>query len=82
MELGWLRGLRAILLDVPLVSTVIASPSLFTWVPLGILLRLFQSRSNSHAGDSVFPWYFFFFFGSYFPLILYHNIPSEPAATV
>ena len=79
MELGWLRGLRAVLLEVPLLSLVIASPSLFTWIPLGILLRLFESRSNSHAGALVFPWSFFC---SYFPHILYHNTPSEPAATV
>ena len=34
--LGRLRCLRAIPLEVPLLSTVIASPCLFTWVPLGI----------------------------------------------
>ena len=33
---GRLRCLRAILLEVPLPSTVIASPSFFSWVPLGI----------------------------------------------
>ena len=35
-ELGQLRCLRAIPLEMPLLSTIIASPSLFTWVPLGI----------------------------------------------
>ena len=35
-ELGRLRCLRAIPLEMPLLSTIIASPSLFTWVPLGI----------------------------------------------
>ena len=33
---GQLRYLRAILLEMPLFSTVITSPSLFTWVPLDI----------------------------------------------
>ena len=54
----------------------------FHLVPLGILLRLFQSRSNSNAGASVFPWSFFFFASYFPPHILYHNIPSEPVATV
>ena len=45
---GQLRFLRAIQLEVPLLSTVIASPSLFTWVPLGIFLRLFKNGSDSH----------------------------------
>ena len=62
----------------PLLSTIITSPSLFTWVPLGIFLRLCRSRSNTHAGVSAFPWSFF---ASYFPPhILYSNIPSEPVA--
>ena len=39
---GWLICLRAIPLEVPLLSTVIANPSLFTWVPLGIFLWLFK----------------------------------------
>ena len=52
---GWLRCLRAILLEMPLLSTVITSSSLFTLVPLGIFsLRLFQSKSYSHLGASVF----------------------------
>ena len=46
---GWLRSLRAILLEMPLLSTVIASPSLFTWDPLGIFLRLFKNVFHSHG---------------------------------
>ena len=46
---GRLRCLRAILLEVPLLSTVIASPSLFTWAPLGIFLRLFKNIFHSHG---------------------------------
>ena len=45
IEKGQLRFLRAIPLEVPLLSTVIASPSLFTWVPLDIFLRLFKKGS-------------------------------------
>ena len=45
---GWLRCLRAILLEMPFLSTVIASLSLFTWVPLGIFLRLFKNGFHSH----------------------------------
>ena len=78
---GRLRCLRAILLEMPLLSSAITSPSLFTWVSLGIFLRLFQSSSNSHC------WGFSLSSGSFFascfpPCILYHNIPSEPAVTV
>ena len=36
MELGGLRCLRAIPFEMPLVSIVIASLSLFTWDPLGV----------------------------------------------
>ena len=73
---GLLRCLKAIPLKMPLLSTVITSLSLFTWVPLGIFLRLFQSGSNSHCwGFSLLP-------GSFLPpRNLYHNIPSKPAAT-
>ena len=46
---GRLRCQRAIPLDMPLLSTVIASPSLFTWVPLGIFLRLFKNGFHSHC---------------------------------
>ena len=46
---GRVRCLRAILLEVPLLSTVIASPSLFTWLPLDIFLfRLIHSSFHSH----------------------------------
>ena len=39
---GQLRCLRATSLEMPFLSTIIASSSLFTWVPLGIFLfRLF-----------------------------------------
>ena len=61
---GWLRCLRVIPLEMPLLSTVIKSPSLFNWVPLEIFLRLFQSMSNSHCwGFSLLPvpflpWFF------------------------
>ena len=81
MELGQLRCLRAFLLEMPFLSTVITSPSLFTWVSLGILLRLFQSRYNSLCwGFSLLP--DFFVFSYFIPYILYHNILSEPAVTV
>ena len=52
-EPGWLRYLRAILLDRPLLFIAITSPSSpgFLWA---FFRRLFQSRSNSHAGASVF----------------------------
>ena len=49
MEPGRLRCLRAIPLEMPLLSTAIASPSLFTWVPLGIFLRLFKNGFHSHC---------------------------------
>ena len=79
---GRLRCLKAVLLEMPLLSTVIASPSLFTWVPLGIFLRLFQSRSNSHCwGFSLSTGSFFFFLVYFHPHILYCNIPSESVAT-
>ena len=79
---GRLRCLRAILLEMPILSTVIPSPSLFTWVTVGIFLRLFQSRSNSHCwGFSLLTGSFFFFLVYFHPHILYCNIPSEPVAT-
>ena len=46
---GRLRGLRAIPLEMPLLSTAIASPPLFTCVPLGIFLRLFKNGFHSHC---------------------------------
>ena len=76
---GWLRCLRAIPLEVPLLSTVIASPSLFTWAPLGIFLRLFKNVFHSH-GEAAFVFFFFFAFLS-FPHIPYHNRLSEPVVT-
>ena len=45
---GWIRGLRVILLEVSPLSTLIASLSLLTWVPLGIYFRLFQSGPESY----------------------------------
>ena len=48
---GAVRHLRAIpleVLEVPLLSTVIANPSLFTCVPPEIFLRLFKNGSDSH----------------------------------
>ena len=46
---GRLRCLRAILLEMPLLSTARASPYLFTWVPLGIFLRLFKNGFHSRC---------------------------------
>ena len=78
---GRLRCLRAIPLEVPLLSTVIASPSLFTWAPLGIFLRLFKNGFHSHGeGFRLFLCLFFFAFLS-FPHIPYHNRLSEPVVT-
>ena len=62
---GLLRCLKAVPFKMPLLSTVITSLSLSTWVPLGIFLRLFQSGSNSHCwGFSLLP-------GSFFPPIFF-----------
>ena len=49
MELGWLRCLKAILLEMPLLSKVMTSPSFFIWAPHGIFLRLFKNGSHSHC---------------------------------
>lgn len=77
---GQLRRLRAILLAVPLLPTVIASPSLFTWVPLGIFLRLFKNSSDSHyKGFHLFLCLSLPLF--LFPHIPYHNRLSELVAT-
>ena len=48
IEPGRLRCLRSIPLEVPLLSTVIACLYLFTWVPLGIFLRLFKDGFDGH----------------------------------
>ena len=65
---------EAIPLEIPLLSTVIASPSLFTRVPLGIL------SFNSHCkGFHHFLCLFFTFLS--FPHIPYHNRLSEPVVT-
>ena len=45
---GWLRSLRAIPLEVPLLSTVITNPSLSTRVPLGTFFSLSQNGSDCH----------------------------------
>ena len=75
---GQLRCLRAIPLEMPLLSTVIASPSLFTWVPLGIFLRLFKNGFHSHCeGFSLFLCLSL----PFFPHISYHNTLSEPVVT-
>ena len=77
---GQLRSLRSIPLVVPLLSTVIASPSLFTWVLLGIFLRLFKKVFHSHCeGFRLFLYLFFAFFS--FLHIPYHNRLSEPVVT-
>ena len=71
MELGALRHLRAIPLEMPLLSTAIASPSLFIWVPLGIFLRLFKNGFHSHyEGFHLFLCLFFFFIFLIFPTII------------
>ena len=79
MEPGALRCLRAIPLEVSLLSTVIASLSLFTWVPLGIFLQLLKSIFHSHCEGFQFPLSFFAFLS--FPHIPYHNKLSEPVVT-
>ena len=80
MEPGQLRCLRAIPLEMPLLSTVIASPSLFTWALLGIFLRLFKNVFHSHGeGFCLFLCLFFAFLS--FSHILYHNRLSEPVVT-
>ena len=71
-----LRCLRAILLEVPLLCTVIASLSLFTWVPLGIFLRLFKNGSDSCYKS----FHRFLFFCLSFPHIPCHNRLSEAVA--
>ena len=77
---GRLRFLRAIPLEVPLLSTVIASPSLFTWVPLGIFLRLLKNVFHSHGeGFCLFLCLFFAFLSSLH--ISYYNRLSEPVVT-
>ena len=48
-----LRSLRAIPLEVPLLPTVIANPSLSTWAPLGTFLRLSQNGSDNELSDLV-----------------------------
>ena len=77
---GWLKCLRAILLEMSLLSTVIASPSLFTWVPLGIFLRLLKNVFHSHGeGFCLFLCLFFAFLSSLH--ISYYNRLSEPVVT-
>ena len=77
---GRLRCLRAIPLEVPLLSTVIANPSLFTWAPLGIFLRLFKNVFHSHGeGFRLFLCLFFALLS--FLHISYHNRLSEPVVT-
>ena len=76
---GRLRCLRAIPLKVLLLFTVIASPFLFTWVPLGIFFRLFKSVFHSHCeGFCLFLCLFLPFFPPPFP---YRNRLSEPVVT-
>ena len=49
MELGQLRCLRATSYEMPLLSIVITSPSIFTWFPLGVFLfRLIHRSFHSH----------------------------------
>ena len=72
---GRLRCLRAIPLEVPLLSTVIANPSLFTWAPLGVFLGCLRTFFIAIAKASTFS---FVFFLPFFP---YHNRLSEPVVT-
>jgi len=57
---GAVRHPRAIpleVLEVPLLSTLIANPSLFTCVPPEIFLRLFKNGSDRHnKGFRLFPY--------------------------
>ena len=79
---GLLRCLRTILLEVPLLSTVITSPFFFTWVPLGNFLRLFKNSSDSMAsGHTRASACSFVFFCLSFPHIPYRNRLFEPVAT-
>ena len=79
---GRLRCLRAIPLEVPLLSTVITSPFFFTWVPLGNFLRLFKNSSDSMAsGHTRASACSFVFFCLSFPQIPYRNRLFEPVAT-
>ena len=76
---GRLRCLRAIPLEVPLLSTIIASPSLLSWVPLGIFPRLFKNGFHSHCEG------FHVFLCLSLPLFLFLIFPtlwlSEPVVT-
>ena len=64
----------------PLIYTVIASTSLFTWVPLGIFLQLFKNVfSKPLRRLPPFPLSFFAFLS--FPHIPYSNRLSEPVVT-
>ena len=74
-DMGQLRCLRAIPLEVPLLSTVIANPSLFTWAPLGVFLGCLRTFFIAIAKASTFS---FVFFLPFFP---YHNRLSEPVVT-
>ena len=67
----WLRFLKAISPEASLLSTMIACPSLFTWVSLGIFLRLFKNSSDSHYKGFCYPFVFSAFLS--FPHIPYHD---------
>ena len=76
---GWLRHLTAIPFEIPLLSTIVTSPSLFTGDLWAFLLRLFQSRFNNHVGASASC---LVLFASYFPpYILYYNTPPKPVVS-
>ena len=78
---GKLRCLRAILLELPLLSTVIASLSLFTWAPLGIFLRLFKNKVRVRTAIKRASTSSFVFLCLCFPHIPCHNRLSEAVAT-
>ena len=70
---GHLRHLRATSPEMPLLSTVIASLSLFTWVPLGIFLfRLIHSSFHSrHRGPGSSGSFLLSFFLLIFSTVIY-----------
>ena len=72
----------AVPLEVPFLSTVIASPPLLTWGPLGIFLRLLKNGFHSlWEGFHLFLCLFLPLFVCLFLHIPYYNRLSEPVVT-